>query len=147
MAPSDDMLAALIYNPIDVCYTDLLHTFPWEASYKTVKWGEVVRLKMFDDHRELASRIFDIMERHGTQCPTVTKVDGRIWITWSADTRIFRVVLCSGEPNVYYRGHTSDLFELDPIAIESEETFLASLPVIAHFISPPKVYDGSRDQD
>lgn len=145
MPPNENLLAELIYNPIDVCYTDLMHTYPWESRYKSVKWDNLVRTSHFDEFRVLARQIFDKMERNGAQCPTVTKVDGKLWMTWTETTRVFRIVFSSDEPLIYFRGHTSDLFELSPFVIDDKDDFLEMLPVIAHFISPPKVYDESRE--
>lgn len=143
MSKSDNLLALLTYIPVDVCYTNLLFHFPWESAYRTGKWSDVLKLKCFDGIRLLADAIFNLMEQEGSQCPTVTKDDNKIFMTWTNELRMLRIVLCEDRPITYYRGHNLDKHPCAPITIDSEEEFFRLLPILSHFVNPLKVYDGS----
>lgn len=136
------MTTILKYEPIDLCFTDLAPRYAWESKQKATRWSQISRLPCFDGVRVLITRILEIAGSRGAECPTITRVEGKITLTWIDGVRAMRVILAPGEPITYFRGGAKGLDSMDPVVLDSEERFFEIFPVLASYVSPPKVYNG-----
>src|SRR4051812_8600839 len=112
----DKILEPYTKTSIDVCYTDIVppfaHRMPWHPKWRMLKWSKLLSWSKYDEIRDRAKKVFDIMEENGALCPNVSFYDvGGLKLEW-ANERGKRVVVLVAPQTPFQYGrcwHADDL--------------------------------------
>lgn len=135
----DEILEPYIKRIVDICYTNIepphMPCLSWHNKWRVVKWSKLLEWKKYDEIRDRAKRIFEIMEESGAPCPTVTFYDvGGLKMEWTNERRKLLILIAPKKALQYSRGYGSDVMINNPI--EEDEKLYGLLPIFANFLYP-----------